>query len=128
MKVAKKVEIKNLEYYETFIEVKDKGQTRVGSRWVISEKEQHDCQKTKVKARLVARGFQETLKPQSDSPTAAKESFKLLMALAANFHFKLASVDIRAAFLQSKVLDREVFVEPPADIKKQGIVWKLNKP
>ena len=59
---------------------------------------------------------------------AVKESFKLLMALAANFHFKLASVDIRAAFLQSKVLDREVFVEPPADIKKQGIVWKLNKP
>ena len=50
------------------------------------------------------------------------------MALLENFHFKLASVDIRAAFLQSKVLDREVFVEPPSDIKKQGIVWKLNKP
>ena len=67
------------------------------------------------------------MKPQSDSPTAAKESFKLLMALSANFHFKIASVDIRAAFLQSKVLDREVYVEPPSDIKKQGIVWKLNQ-
>ena len=89
---------------------------------VITEKEQHDGQKTKVKARLVAQGFQEALKPQSDSPTAAKESFKLLMALSANFHFKLASVDIRAAFLQSKVLDRDVFVEPPSDIKKQGII------
>ena len=77
---------------------------------------------------MVARGFQEALKPQSDSPTAAKKSFKLSMALSANFHFKLASVDIRAAFLQSKVLDRDVFVEPPLDIKKQGIVWKLNKP
>ena len=50
------------------------------------------------------------------------------MALAANFHFKIASVDICAAFLQSKILDREAYVEPPADIKKQGIVWKLNKP
>ena len=50
------------------------------------------------------------------------------MALSANFHFKLASVDIQAAFLQSKVLDRDVFVEPPSDIKKQGIIWKLNKP
>ena len=59
---------------------------------------------------------------------AAKESFKLLLALAANFHFKVASVDIFAAFLQSIVLDREVYVEPPSDIKKQGIVWKLNKP
>ena len=108
--------------------MKDEGQTRVGSRWVITEKEQHDGQKTKVKARLVAQGFQETLKPQSDSPMAAKESFKLLMALTANFHFKLASIDICAAFLQSKVLDREVYVEPLADFKKQGIVWKLNKP
>ena len=50
------------------------------------------------------------------------------MALSANFHFKIASVDISAAFLQSKVLDREVYVEPPSDIKKQGIVWKSNKP
>ena len=49
------------------------------------------------------------------------------MALSANFHFTLASVDIPAAFLQSKVLDRDVFVEPPLDIKKQGIIWKLNK-
>ena len=40
----------------------------------------------------------------------------------------MASVDICAAFLQSKVLDRDVFVEPPSDIKKQGIIWKLNKP
>ena len=108
--------------------MKDEGQTRVGSRWVITEKEQHDGQKTKVQARLVAQGFQETLKPQLDGPTAAKESFKLLMALAANFHFKLASVDICAAFLHIKVLDREVYVEPPLDFKNQGIVWKSNKP
>ena len=88
----------------------------------------HNGQKTKVRAQLVAQGFQEILKPQSDSPIAAKESFKLLMALLANFHFKLASVHICAAFLQSKVLDRDIFVEPPSDIKKQGIIWKLKKP
>ena len=68
------------------------------------------------------------MKPQSDSPTAAKESFKLLMALSANFGFKIASVDIRAAFFKIKVLDREVFVEPPPDVKKQGIIWQLKKP
>ena len=76
----------------------------------------------------MARGFQDSLKPQSDSPTAAKESFKLFMAIAANFDFKLTSVDIRAAFLQSKVIDRDVYIEPPADIKKPGILWKLRKP
>ena len=50
------------------------------------------------------------------------------MAVAANSGFKLASVDIRAAFLQSRTLDRDVFVEPPSDIKKPGIVWRLKKP
>ena len=126
VKVVKKAEIKNLQDYETFMEVKDESQTKVRSWWVITEKEQHDSQKTKVNAQLVAQGFQEALKPQSDSPTAAKESFKLLMALSAKFNFKIASVDIRAAFLQSKVPDREVYVKPLSDIKKQGIVWKLN--
>ena len=110
VKIAKKAEIRNLQDYETFIKVKDEGQTRVGSRWVITEKEQHNGQKTKFKATQVASGFQESLKPQSDSPMAAKESFKLLTALSANFGFKLASVDICAVFLQSKVLDREVFL------------------
>ena len=66
----------------------------------VSEvEEKHDGQKQKTKARLVAHSFQETLKPQSDSPTVSKESFKMLMAVAANSNFKLASFDIRAAFL-----------------------------
>ena len=122
VKVAKKAEIKNLQDYETFMEVKDEGQTKVGSRWVITDKEQNEGQTTKVKALLVARGFQEELKPHSDSPRAAKEPIKLLMALSANFHFKLASVHYPAAFLQSKVLDRDVLVEPLSDIKKQGVI------
>ena len=114
--------------YETFEEVADEGQNVIGSRWVITVKEKHDGQKQQCKARLVARGFQESLKPQSDSPTASKDSFKLLMAVAANNGFRLASVDIRAAFLQSKALDRDVFVKPPEDIRKPGIVWRLKKP
>ena len=42
----------------------------------------------------MARGFQEIEKPQSDSPTVVKESLKLLITLAANNDFKLASMDI----------------------------------
>ena len=41
----------------------------------------------------MAREFQETEKPQSDSPTVAKESLKLLMAFAANSSFELTSVE-----------------------------------
>ena len=87
---------------------------------MVTEREKHDRQKQAFKARLVARRFQEFLKQQSDRPTASKDSFKMLMAVAANLRFKLASVDIKAAFLQSKVLDRYVFVEPLSDVKKPG--------
>ena len=48
------------------------------------------------------------------------------MVIAANNNFKLASVDIRAVFLQSKMFDRGVFLKLPEDIKKPGFVWKLK--
>ena len=95
---------------------------------MITKKEKHDGQKTQYKAWFVGHGFQERMKPQSDSPTAAKESFKLLMAVAANNGLRLAFLDIRAAFLQSKSLDRDVFIKPPVDIRRQktGTLWKLK--
>ena len=125
---AKEREYENLTDYNTFEEVKDNGQQRISSRWVITKKEKHDGQKTEYKARLVARGFQEECKPQADSPTAMKESIKVFLALAANEEFDLQSVDIRAAFLQSRTLDRDVFMEPPKDLKEEGALWKLKKP
>ena len=104
VKEAKMAEVSNLLDYDVFEEVEDKGQETIGSRWVITAKEKHDGQKQKTKARLVAPGFQETLKSQSDSPNVLMESFKILMAVVANSNFKLASVDIRATFLQLRTL------------------------
>merc|ERR1712002_1135235 len=48
--------------------------------------------------------------------------------LSANFNFKIVSMDIRVTFLQAKTLDREVFVRPPKDQEKKGVIWKLLKP
>ena len=56
-----------------------------------------------------------------------KESFKLLISIAANNGLRLASLDIRTAFLQSKALYRNVFIKPPDDIKMPGFVWRLKK-
>ena len=42
----------------------------------------------------------------------AKESLKLLIVLAANEGFEMASMDIRAAFLQARTLDRDVYISP----------------
>ena len=57
-----------------------------------------------------------------------RESMKLFFAVAANEKFKLRSMDIRAAFLQAKELDRDIFMVPPKDVKKESVLWKLKKP
>ena len=36
-------------------------------------------------------------------------------------------MDVSAAFLQGKPIDRIVHVEPPKEFKKQGRVWRLRK-
>ena len=84
MREAKAKEIQILEDCKTFKVIKDVGQEDIGSHWMITCKEKHDEQKTDFKVRLVERGYQEVEKPQLDLPTVAKESLKLLMALAAN--------------------------------------------
>lgn len=114
--------------YGVFEEVKDEGQKRIMSRWVLTKRGVADGQKTEYKGRLVARGFQEDEKPQSDSPTMLRESLKMFFALAVNEDFCLRSIDIRAAFLQANKLDREIYMTPPKDVKKEGMIWKLKKP
>ena len=43
------------------------------------------------------------------------------MAVAANENFKLASLDIQAAFFQAKTLDQEIYVITLKDIMKDGV-------
>ena len=106
---AKQKEIENLEKYGVFEEIEDEGQETVYSRWVITRKEKSDGQKQKVKGRLVAKGFQEKEAPQSDWPTMLRVSIKMFFTLVANEDFELRKIDIRAAFIQAKKLDRDVF-------------------
>ena len=67
----------------------------------------------------MARGFQKIENPQLNSLPVAKESLKWFMSVAAHNGFELAFVDIKAAFLQSKTLDREVLVKPSEDQRKE---------
>ena len=54
-------------------------------------------------------------KQLSDSPTATKESLKLLIEIVANNDFELGSVNIGIVFLSAKIQDREVLIKPPKD-------------
>ena len=54
---AKELEMSNFIKFGAYQEVEDEGQPRITSRWVVTEKEAHDGQKKRIKARLVVRGF-----------------------------------------------------------------------
>ena len=37
-------------------------------------------------------------------------------------------MDIRGAFLEARELDKDIFLMPPKDKRKEGYVWKMKKP
>ena len=127
VRVGRKAEVRNPQDYKTVVEVKDEGQTSVGSRWRITKKEQNDGQKQKCKVRPLVRNFQESSELQSISPIVTKETLKLQMAIVANFGCKWTPVEGCAAFPQSKGSPRDVYVEFPSYIKELGNLWKLKE-
>ena len=69
-----------------------------------------------TKARHVARGFEEdTSAVTKDSPTCAKEYVRVLLAIASSKSWICHFVDVKAAYLQGKKIEREVYLIPPPD-------------
>ena len=126
VKEAKMAELENIKKFNAFEEVREHGQKVISSRWVLTQKTKGS--KLIHKARLVARGFEETTLIQSDAPTVEKSSIRLFFAVAMAHGWTFQSLDVKAAFLQSNSLDRVVYIKPPRDIRKPGIIWKLLKP
>ena len=79
-----------------------------------------------MKARLVARGFQETDKLQKDSPTANRESIRLLLIIAVSMGWKLKCLDVKSAFLQGDKINRVVHLKPPKEANTDKL-WLLQK-
>ena len=75
VKQAMALEMENWKHHDVFVEVDDEGQPGVSCRWVITEKYKEG--ERKIKARLVARGFEELEmdKIRKDSPTCGKTAF-----------------------------------------------------
>ena len=118
---AMKDELQKLKDFETYTEVPDKGQTAITTTWVLTEKE------GTIRARLTARGYEEDSNIRSDSPTVQSTSLRLLLAIAATNTWNICCTDIKSAFLQGKVLERQVFIKPPREAEAKGTLWKLNK-
>ena len=122
---AKDKELKKWVEFDAVEEVQDRGQDTVSHRWVLVEKVIEG--QLGVKARLCARGFEEMIQVQADSPTGRKETFHLLLALAASKGWDIKTIDVQNAYLQGENLTREIYMEPPPEAKVQGKIWKLKK-
>ena len=123
---AKQKEMDSWQEQEVFEEVTEANQVRLSTTWVITTKMRDDNIQTK--ARLVVRGYEEDDKDiRSDSPTCLKENIRLLLTLAVSKEWDVNTLDIKAAFLQGKKIERDLFVTPPKEFRKPNILWKLNK-
>lgn len=123
---AKQAELENWKCNQVFTRVKDIGQERISSRWVLTEKGVQGSEDYRLKARIVCRGYEEDSSGfRTDSPTLTKESMRLLSCLAMSKGWKCKSLDVRSAFLQGFEIDREIFMKPPNDAEEKGVLWKL---
>lgn len=126
-KLEKKAEIdkwiENDVYEEVSVNDLTEEDYPISTRWITEDTTR------KKKARLVARGYEAPPMEKSStfSPTCRKESLRILFSLAATNHWKMKSIDISSAFLQGISLDRNVYLIPPKEFAKPGIVWKLKK-
>ena len=91
----------------------DDGQFAISTRWVLTEKQINGIQK--VKARLVAQGFEEENVDEirCDSPTKTKKNLRLVCAITASHDRTLHSMDVTSAFLQGTPITRTVHLVPP---------------
>ena len=124
--LAKEKELSQFEENNVYTAVDDVGQCAVSSKWVLDRK-YTDGEKSIVKARLVARGFEEFALDNVDSPTCSRQTLRLVWVAAGVMNWKLCSLDITAAFLQGNAITREVYVRPPSDVAQPGKLWKLNR-
>ena len=121
---AKEKEMQNMIDNRVFEWVEDQGQSTVSCKWVLTEKVKYDGSSF-VKARLVARGFEESNYARTDSPTCSKQSIRMIFTTASCMSWELYTLDVTSAFLQGNKMEREVYVKPPLEFAEPGKVWRL---
>jgi hypothetical protein len=106
------------------------GTNLVDNKWVFKVKYTSDGRIDRFKARLVARGFTQIRGQDFDetfSPTMRKESFRLILAVAARFDWALEHMDVDNAFLES-VISEDIYMTIPEGIYGQdGKCCRIRK-
>uniref|UniRef100_A0A8R7R8S6 Reverse transcriptase Ty1/copia-type domain-containing protein n=1 Tax=Triticum urartu TaxID=4572 RepID=A0A8R7R8S6_TRIUA len=106
------------------------GSIPITCKWVYKVKTKSDGSVERYKARLVARGFQQSHGRDYDetfAPVAHMTFVRTLIAVAANRSWKISQMDVKNAFLHGD-LHEEVYMQPPLGIEvPPGHVCCLRK-
>ena len=148
--VAKQIELRAFDKLATFSSEpfsKTKHENAITFKWVYTKKPvdpkqlkglQNDPLKCKilvengasrVKARLVVRGFQEQVSLDTASPTCRRQMLAIALSWATVKNYEVLSGDTPNAFLRGKDLQRPVFIFPPPEHPdfSRGHIWSLTK-
>ncbi|KAK8952136.1 hypothetical protein KSP39_PZI003213 [Platanthera zijinensis] len=108
------------------------GTKPVGCKWIFKTKRDASGNVEKYKARLVAKGF--TQREGIDynetfSPVSSKDSFRIIMALVAQFDLELHQMDVKIAFLNGDIDETIYMVQPEIFVSgdPKRTVCKLKK-
>ena len=97
---ALETELNKLKQFDAYETVDDIGQYRISCTAVYWYKGEE------VRARLVARGFEERNQVPSDSPTVYKSTIRTLLAVCVAKGWKIGTSDVKSAFLQGCQLEK----------------------
>eukprot|EP01018_Ginkgo_biloba_P000406 Gb_07443 [translate_table: standard] len=104
----------------------------IGVKWIYKVKYHADGSVERHKAKLVAKGFAQTLGvdySENFSPVARLDTINIVLAIAAQHKWTVSQMDVKSAFLNGYI-DEEAYVEQPTSYKIQGkeqSVYKLKK-
>ena len=107
--------------FDTYQEVPNQGQKTLGLVWVLVNKLMKG--KPGVKGRLAVRGDQEVAEDiRTDSPTINMVNVQLFFLVAASKGWNIKTFDVKSAFLQGALLDKDVFVRPQKERRIDGVI------
>ncbi|WIA35441.1 hypothetical protein OEZ86_003881 [Tetradesmus obliquus] len=125
-------ELQSLQQHATWVLMQlPAGHKALDVKWVFKIKRHADGKIERYKARLVVKGFQQREGidyTEVYAPVSQHSTFRILLALAAQYGFALHHIDITTAFLNGE-LEEEVYVrQPPGFVEgPAGYVLQLKK-
>ncbi|GJT82606.1 retrovirus-related pol polyprotein from transposon TNT 1-94 [Tanacetum coccineum] len=126
-------EIKSIEKNDMWeLTTLQKGQKAIGVKWVYKAKKNAKGEVEKYKARLVAKGYKQKHGIDYEevfAPVARLETIRMIIAIAAQYRWKIHQMDVKSAFLNG-LLEEEVYVEQPEGYVakcQEGKVIRLKK-